>query len=109
MIRKELKDTFLRELTSSEKGQFLKRAKEAILAKGYRPSEDLFYYCYFKTMKERVKTVYPMRGDGMLRLLLVEGAKDIDEMLSIYVDRLEETKGTMPDPRGDMFIEYLSE
>jgi hypothetical protein len=109
MIRREHKEKFLQELTAPEKAFFLKTARDAINAKRYRPSEDLFHYCYFMTMKERIKTISPSRGDGMLRILLVEGTTDIDDVLKIYIDRLEETRGPVPDPSGERFIEYFCE
>ena len=109
MIRREHKEKFQQELTAPEQVFFLKTAREAINSKRYCPSEDLFHYCYFMTMKERMKTIIPSRGDGMLRILLVEGTKDIDDALKIYIDRLEETKGPAPDPSGERFIEYFCE
>jgi hypothetical protein len=109
MIRKEHKETFLQELTAAEKVFFLKTAREAVISRRYRPSEDLFYYCYFMTMKERMKTISAARGDGMLRILLVEGTKDIEDALKIYIKRLEENRGPEPDPLGRRFIECFSE
>jgi hypothetical protein len=109
MIRRELKERFRRELTAAEQVFFLKTAREAVTTKRYRPSEELFHYCYFMTMKERMKTINHAHGDGMLRFLLVEGAKDIDDALKIYTERLEETRGPAPDPSGRRFIEYFSE
>lgn len=109
MIRQEHKEKFLQELTPRERVFFLKAAREAIDSKGYRPSEDLFHYCYFMTMKERMKTISPDRGDGMARILLVEGTKDIDEALKIYTDRLEETKGPAPDRSGRIFLDFFSD
>jgi hypothetical protein len=109
MIRHEHKETFLKELTAPEKEFFLKTAREAITAKRYRPSGDLFHYCYFMTMKERMKTISPSRADGMLRILLVEGTKDIDDALKIHISRLEETRGPAPDPSGECFIEFFYE
>ncbi|KPK02791.1 MAG: hypothetical protein AMK71_01085 [Nitrospira bacterium SG8_35_4] len=109
MIRRELREKFQKELTAAEKAFFLKTAREAVSAKRYRPSEDLFHYCYFMTMKQRMKAVSASRGDGMLRILLVEGTKDIDDALKIYIDRLEETRGPAPDPAGGRFIEYFCE
>jgi hypothetical protein len=109
MIRRECKERFLRELSASEKIFFLNTAREAINSKQYRPSEDLFHYCYFRTMRERMKAIMPSRSDGMLRILLVEGTKEIDDALKIYIDRLEETRGTSPDPAGERFIEYFRE
>jgi len=109
MIRPEHKEIFLKELTAPEQAFFLKTAREAINVKRYRTSEDLFHYCYFMTMKERMKTISPTRGEGMLRFLLVEGAKDIDDALKIYIERLEKSRGPSPDPSGQRFIEYFSE
>lgn len=109
MIRQEHKEKFLQELTASEKVFFLKTAREAIKSKRYRPSADLFYYCYFMTIKERLKTISPSRGSGIVRILLVEGTKDIDDTLKIYIDRLEETKEPASDSLGNKFIKYFSE
>lgn len=109
MIRQEHREKFLRELTAQEKACFLETAREAIAVKRYRPSEDLFHYCYVMTMKKRLKAVSPSRCNGMLRVLLVEGTRDIDEALKIYTDRLEETKGPEPDPAWERFLEYFCE
>lgn len=108
MIRQEHKEKFLLELTASEKVFFLRTAREAIDSKRYRPSEDLFHYCYFMTMRERLKTISPACAEGMIRILLVEGTEDMDYALNIYIERLEATKGSVPDPAGVRFIEYLS-
>lgn len=107
MIRRELKEKFMQELTAGEKAFFLKTAREAVSQKRYRPSEDLFHYCYFMTMKQRMRTIHPSRSDGMLRILLVEGTKEIEDALKIYLERLEKTKGNAPDPLGERFIEYF--
>lgn len=109
MIRRELKERFLHELTPAEKAFFLKTARAAINLKRYRPSEDLFHYCYFMTMKERMRTIRPSRSDGMLRILLVEGTKEIEDALAIYTERLEKAKCPEPDPSGERFIEYFSD
>lgn len=108
-IREEHKEKFIRELTPSERVFFLKTAREAIESRRYRPSEDLFHYCYFMTMKERLETITPGRADGLERSLLVEGTRDIDDALKIYTDRLEESKSPTPDPSGRKFLEYFSE
>ena len=108
-IRKELKEKFLRDLNPSEKLFFLKKAKEAIMLKGYQASEDLFHYCYYQTLSERFRSIIPERDEGMLRFLLVEGKKDVEEALKLYEARLEETKLLLPDKKGDKFIEYFSE
>jgi len=109
MILREHKERFLQELTAQEQAFFLKTAREAITSKGYRPSEDLFHYCFFMTMKERMKTIRPAGGDGMLRTLLVEGTKDLEDTLKFYIDRLEETRGAEPDPSCRRFIAFFSE
>jgi hypothetical protein len=107
-LRKELKEKFLRDLNPSERLFFLKRAKEVILQKGYRVSEDLFHYCYYLTLQERFRGITPERDEGMLRFLLVEGKKDVEETIKLYESRLEETKLSSPDNTGEKFIDYFS-
>ena len=109
IVRTELKEKFLRDLSASEKVFFLKMARKAIGQKGYRASEDLFHYCYFHTMKERIRAIVPVRDEGHLRFLLVEGMRDIEETLKIYEERLEKTKRPSPDAKSMEFIEYFSE
>jgi hypothetical protein len=108
-LRKELKEKFLRDLNHSERIFFLKKSKEAILLKGYRVSENLFFYCYYLTLQERFRGITPNRDEGMLRFLLVEVKKDVEEALKLYEARLEETKLSLPDEKGDRFVEYFTE
>ena len=109
IFRKELKEKFIRDLNPSEKLFFLKKAKEAIMLKGYQAGEDLFHYCYFLTLKERFRSISPEGGEGLLRFLLVEGTKDVDETIKMYETRLEENKLPLPDEKGYKFIEYFFE
>jgi hypothetical protein len=108
LLRKELKEKFIEEFTPAEKIFFLRKADEAITVKGHRPSEDLFHYCYFHTMKERLRGIRPHGGDGHVRFLLVEGMRDIEEALKIYTERLEKDKSPWHAKAGRQFIEYLS-
>lgn len=108
-LRKELKEKFIRDLNPSERLFFLKKAKEAIMLKGYQASEDLYHYCYYLTLKERFRSISPENDEGMLRFLLVEGKKDVEEAIKLHESRLEETKLPLPDERGYKFIEYFSE
>jgi hypothetical protein len=107
--RKELKEKFLRDLNPLERFFFLKKAEEAIQLKGYAADEDLFHYCYYLTLRERFRKITPERDEGMLRLLLVEGKKDVEEAINLYGSRLEEKKLPAPDVIGSKFIEYFSE
>jgi hypothetical protein len=109
MLRKELKEKFIHELTPSEKLFFLKKAREAISHKGYPAGETLFHYCYFLTLKERMRGISSQGGEGYVRYLLVEGTKDIEEAVQLYEERLENKKLTTADPSGCKFIEYFSE
>jgi len=108
-LRKELKEKFIRDLNPSEKLFFLKKAKEAIMLKGYQAGEDLFHYCYFLILKERFRSISPESGEGLLRFLLVEGTKDVEETIKMYETRLEENKLSLPDEKGYKFIEYFYE
>jgi len=109
MLRRELKEKFLRDLTPSERLFFLKKAREAIDQKRYPPSEDLFWYCYSLSIKERMRQIRPAGSEGYLRFLLVQGVKDTDEAIKMYEERLEKKKLPAPDAEGHAFIEYLSE
>jgi hypothetical protein len=109
LLRKELKEKFIEEFTPAEKMFFLKKADEAITEKGYRPSEDLFHYCYLLTMKERLRSIRPNRSDGHVRFLFVEGTRDIEESLKIYIGRLEAGKSPEHASTGRRFIEDLSD
>lgn len=108
-LRKELKEKFIRDLTPSEKLFFLKKAREAIILKGYQACEDLFHYCYFLTLKERLRSISPQSGEGYTRFLLVEGMKDTEEAIKLYEERLEANKLPKPDKKGYKFLEYFSE
>jgi hypothetical protein len=108
-LRKELKEKFLQEFTPSEKLFFLKTAREAITLKGYQAGEDLFCFCYFHTLKERIRGLSPQLSEGYVRLLFVEGTKDIEKTIKMYEERLEKKKLLNPDPAGSTFIEYFSE
>jgi len=107
-LRKELKEKFLRDLNPSEKLFFLKKAREAVL-KGYRASEDLFFFCYYLTLRERFRNITAEREEGMLRLLLVEGKKEVEEAVRLYESRLEINKSPSPDESGLKFVEFFSE
>lgn len=109
MIRKELKEKFILELTPSEKLYFLKRAREAITQKRYPAGEALFHYCYFLTLKERMRGISSCGSEGYTRFLLVEGKKEIEEAIKLYEERLQKEKLCEPDTEGNKFIEYFSE
>ena len=108
-MKETLKEKFLRELIPSERIFFLRKAKEAIVQKGYPAGEDLFYYCYFLTLMERMRSIGAGRDEGYVRVLLVEGTKEIEETIRTYEERLEKRKTLSPDPEALRFIEYLSE
>ena len=108
MLRKELKEKFIQEFTPSEQLFFLKKAKEAIIQKGYPAQEDLFHYAYFLTILERMRRMRSEGGEGYMRFLLVEGTKDIEEAIKLYEERLNKKRLSHPDPAGFKFIEYFS-
>lgn len=109
ILRDELKKRFLMEFTTSEKIYFLRVAREAILIHRYPVSEDLFYYCYFMTMRQRLRGAEPERGDGLLRFILVEGLKEIEDEIKLYRKRLEANRLPEPDGLAERFLEYFSQ
>ena len=108
-MKEVLKEKFLRELIPSERIFFLRKAKEAVVQRGYPAGEDLFYYCYFLTLRERMRGIGAGRYEGYVRVLLVEGTKEIEGAIRTYEERLEKRKSISPDPEALRFIEYLSE
>jgi hypothetical protein len=108
-VLKALKEKFLRELEPSEKVFFLKKTRECMLDRGYQAGEDLFYYCYFLTLKERFQNISSSGGEGYARFLLVEGTRDIKDAVKLYEKRLEKNKQSKSDPTGRRYLEYFSE
>ena len=109
LLRKELKEKFIRDMNPSEKLFFLKKAREAITLKGYPACEDLFNYCYFLTLKERFRSISTQGGEGYLRFLVVEGTKDVEDAIKLYEERLEKKKQSVPETKEYKFLEYFSE
>lgn len=107
MIRRELKEKFLLELMPSEKVFFLKRAREAITSEGYRPGEDLFWYCFYLTLHARLRGTGSQRA-AYEKLLFVEGMKDVEDAVKMYEERLEKNRQPSPHPEGEKFMEYFS-
>ena len=105
---KALKEKFLRELDPSEKVFFLKKTRECVIDRGYLAGEDLFYYCYFLTLRERFRKISPCGGEGYMRFLLVEGRRDVDEAVKLYESRLEKSRLAEPDPIGRRYLDYFS-
>ncbi len=108
-MKEVLREKFLSELIPPERVFFLRKAKEAVEQKGYPAGEDLFYYCYFLTLRERMRGIGTGKGEGYVRFLLVEGTKEIEEMIRMYEERLEKRKTISPDPEAHRFIEYFAE
>ncbi len=90
----ELKAKFLRDLTPSEQLFFLKQARESVARKRYPVSEDLFYYCYSLTLKERLSALAlgSHSGEGYMRFLLVESIREIEKEVKTCEERLEKKK-----------------
>lgn len=102
-----LKEQFLREFTPSERFYFLKKARDSVFIDGYVPGEDLYQYCYFLTLKKRLDSMSDPRSSGMVRFLAVEGRKDIEEVVTIYKNRLEKDKRTLSFDEREHFVRYL--
>jgi hypothetical protein len=108
-MKEVLKEKFLSELTLSERVYFLRKAREAVGQKGYQAGEDLFYYCYFLTLRQRMNSIVTAGGEAFVKVLLVEGTKEIEETIKMYEERLEKRKTEYHDAEALRFIEYFSE
>jgi hypothetical protein len=104
-LRKELKERFLCEFGPAEKLFFLKKAREATTQKGYPACEDLFHYCYFLTLKERLCSISPQGGEGYMRFMLVESRREIEHEVKEYEQRLESKKLPIADVMGYKLLE----
>jgi hypothetical protein len=107
ILRRELKEKFLKEFTPHERVFFLRKAKEAILLQCYPPNEELFYYCYFLTLKERLRRLIFDNTEAYARFLLVETIKEMEDTIKYYRQKLESQRLPRPDAKGMRFLEYF--
>lgn len=105
---KELRAKFLRDLMPSEQLFFLRQARDCVARKGYPVSEDLFNYCYFITLRERLRLIYTQGGEGLMRFILVESRKEIEDEVKVCEKRLERKKMPVGDTAELKLLEYLS-
>jgi hypothetical protein len=105
---KELKAKFLRDFTANEQLFFLKKARECVYQKGYPVSEDLFNYCYFLTLRERIRLIDHQGGDEVMRFMLVESRREIESEVKVFEKQLEGKKLPIADQRMSWMLEYLA-
>ncbi len=84
----EIAKKFIKELTPSEQFVFLKKVKEAVYIEKYIPDENLFYYCYFLTLRERIRALLPYRTNGLIRYTFAETLKEIEDCIKEYKEKL---------------------
>ncbi|RMG75350.1 MAG: hypothetical protein D6710_00170 [Nitrospirae bacterium] len=101
MTEVALKKRFIDELTEAERILFIRKAKELVYKEGYCPTDDLFYYCYFLILKERLRTAEPHLEDGLLRYIRAEAQKELEEQIVLYKSRLKR-KGRGPSLRDSV-------
>ncbi|MCX7724077.1 MAG: hypothetical protein N2042_02375 [Thermodesulfovibrio sp.] len=89
VFNKEIAKKLLKELSPSEQYYFLNKVSEAVYKEGYTPDEDLFYYCYFLTLKERFRNITSYRTTGYLRYIYAEGLKDVEDSIRLYKERID--------------------
>ena len=106
-LPQHLKEQFLREFNPAERIYFLKKARESIIVEGYVPCEDLYHYCYFLTLKERISSLVGHNAGGLARYLLVEGTKEVEEAITMYKKRLEKNRRFASFEERDQFLRYL--
>ncbi len=104
---KELKVKFLRDFLPGEQLFFLKKARECVNEKGYPVSEDLFNYCSFLTLRERLRLIGSADGDGLMRFMLVESRREIEGEVKMLEKRLEARKLAVPDEGGGLLLDYF--
>lgn len=107
-LRSELKEKFLRDFIISEKIFFLKKVEESIFQKGYPACEDLYHYCYFSTLKQRLLGIRSAGANGINKFLCVYGIKELDDTIKLYEERLAGRRKIAPDTLEYKFLEYFS-
>ncbi len=107
-LRKELKERFIKDLTISERLFFLNKAQESIFQKGFPACEDLYHFCYFLTLKQRLSSITPAGYYGFQKVLLVYGMKDLEDTIELHEQRLKAMKKALPDNKDFEFIEFFS-
>lgn len=107
-LRNEFKERFIKDLTPSEKLFFLQKARESILEKGLPACEDLYHFCYFLTLKERLQSIRTVGAEGLQRVLFVHGMKDMEDAIKLHEERLKDNRKISPDKNDYEFIEYFS-
>ena len=105
---KELKAKFFRDFLPGEQLFFLKKARDCVNEKGYPVSEDLFSYCYFLTLRERLRLIQSQDGEGLMRFMLVELRREIAGEVKALEKRLEARKRPIADEEGRLLLEFLA-
>jgi len=106
-LPQHLKEQFFIEFNPAERIFFLKKARESLIVEGYVPCEDLYHYCYFLTLKERIRSLVGHNAGGLARYLVVEGTKDVEEAITMYKERLEKIKRFVSFEKRDQFLRCL--
>lgn len=107
-LRKELKERFIKELTISERIFFLNKARESIFQRGFPACEDLYHFCYFLTLKQRLSNINFSGTYGYQKVLLVYGMKDLEDSIKMHEQRLIGMRKSLPDNKDLEFIEFFS-
>ncbi|MDW7971739.1 MAG: hypothetical protein RMI01_00840 [Thermodesulfovibrio sp.] len=89
IFNREIARRLLKELSPAEQYYFLNKVNEAVYKEGYTPDEDLFYYCYFLTLKERLRSITAYRTEGYLRYIYAEGLKDVEDSIKFYKEKID--------------------
>jgi hypothetical protein len=103
---KELKAMFFRDFLPGEQRFFLRQARECVNEKSFPISEDLFNYCCFLTLRERVRLIQPQDGEWLMRFMLVESRREIESELKALEKRLEARKRRIAAEEGRLLLEF---
>jgi hypothetical protein len=81
------KEQFLKEFNGQERAFFLELAQKTIL-EGYQICLDLYFFCYFKTIKFRFLS-HLSPYDTPFRYLYALGLRELNEQIDFYRSKLE--------------------
>ncbi|MBW1946374.1 MAG: hypothetical protein C4B57_09525 [Deltaproteobacteria bacterium] len=83
------KEQFLREFNDREEVFFLELAQRSI-SKGYPVCRDLYFFCYFSTLRFRFMT--QIGHDARFSYVYAWGLKDLNDQISFYEKKLDKWK-----------------
>ena len=83
------KEQFLKEFNDKERKYFLELAQKELL-QGVPPCQDLYFYCFFSTLKFRFLS--QAGHDARFSYVYAWGSKDLNDQIALYEKKISRFK-----------------